>query len=89
MDKEDKRKIEEYEKNPMANFADSVNRSQIGDLSSLTKGSLLTRIITSIVVIAILFLIFYKWLVIFFKSITAGHISKRFMFNLIQHNINK
>ena len=60
MDKEDKRKIEEYEKNPMANFADSVNRSQIGDLSSLTKGSLLTRIITSILVIGILFLIFYK-----------------------------
>ena len=60
MDKEDKRKIEEYKKNPMANFADSVNRSQIGDLSNLTKGSLLTRIITSIVVIGILFLIFYK-----------------------------
>lgn len=60
MDKEDKRKIEEYKKNPMANFADSVNRSQIGDLNNLTKGSLLTRIITSIVVIGILFLIFYK-----------------------------
>ena len=56
MDKEDKRKIEEYEKNPMANFADSINRSQIGDLNSLTKGSLLT----SIIVIGILFLIFYK-----------------------------
>ena len=60
MDNEDKRKIEEYKKNPMANFADSINRSQTGDLSSLTKGSLLTRIITSIVVIGILFLIFYK-----------------------------
>lgn len=60
MDKEDKRKIKEYKKNPMANFADSVNRSQIGDLSNLTKGSLLTRIITSIVVIGILFLIFYS-----------------------------
>ncbi|VYU44489.1 hypothetical protein [Clostridium tertium] len=60
MDKEDKRKIEEYKKNPMANFADSVNRSQISDLSNLTKGSLLTRIITSIVVIGILFLIIYS-----------------------------
>lgn len=59
MDKEDKRKIEEYKKNPMSNFADSVNRSQIGDLSQLTKGSLLTRIITTVVVIGILSLIFY------------------------------
>lgn len=59
MDKEDKRKIEEYKKNPMANFADSVNRSQIGDLSQLTKGNSLTRIITSVIVIGILSLIFY------------------------------
>jgi hypothetical protein len=59
MDKEDKRKMEEYKKNPMANFADSVNRSQFGDLSQLTKGSLLTRIITSVITIVILSLIFY------------------------------
>jgi hypothetical protein len=43
----------------MANFADSVNRSQFGDLSQLTKGSLLTRIITSVITIVILSLIFY------------------------------
>jgi hypothetical protein len=59
MDKEDKRKIEEYKKNPMANFADSVNRSQFGDLSQLTKGNLRTRIITSVITIVILSLISY------------------------------
>jgi hypothetical protein len=59
MDKEDKRKMEEYKKNPMANFADSVNRSQFGDLSQLTKGNLRTRIITSVITIVILSLIFY------------------------------
>ena len=59
MDKEDRRKADEYKKNPMANFADSVNRSQVGDLSQLTKGSLLTRIVTSVIVIVILSLIFF------------------------------
>ena len=57
MDKEDKRKMEEYKKNPMANFSDSVNRSQMGDLSQLTKGSLITRITTTVIVIGILVLI--------------------------------
>ncbi|MBU3179332.1 hypothetical protein KPL47_23880 [Clostridium estertheticum] len=37
--KEDKRKIETYKKNPMINAADSLNRSMYGDLSQLTKGS--------------------------------------------------
>ncbi|WP_368488819.1 DUF6366 family protein [Clostridium sp. BJN0013] len=59
MDKEDRRKMKECKKNPMANFADSVNRSQIGDLSQLTKGNLFTRIIISIIVIGILSLIFF------------------------------
>lgn len=59
MDKEEQRKIDEYKKNPMANFADSANRSQIGDLNQLTKGNLLTRIITSVVIIGVLALIFY------------------------------
>lgn len=57
MDKEDKSKMEEYKKNPIANFSDSVNRSQMGDLSQLTKGSLITRIITTVIVIGILVLI--------------------------------
>ena len=43
----------------MANFADSVNRSYVGDLSQLTKGNLLTKIIVSIVVIGIILLIFF------------------------------
>jgi len=46
-------------KNSMDNSADSVNRSQIGNLSKLTKGYLLTRIITSVIVCGIISLIFY------------------------------
>ncbi|HHV35693.1 MAG TPA: hypothetical protein GXX59_08990 [Syntrophomonadaceae bacterium] len=46
-DEQEKRKIEEHKKHPMINFADSINRSMIGDLESLTKGSCLTRIITT------------------------------------------
>ncbi|WP_242830556.1 DUF6366 family protein [Desulfitobacterium hafniense] len=56
-DKHEKRKREEYEKHPMINFADSVNRSQFGDLRGLTQGGCLNQIIT-IIVIAVLFLIF-------------------------------
>ncbi|MCH3963032.1 MAG: hypothetical protein LKE46_02050 [Clostridium sp.] len=59
MDKEDKLKIEEYRKNPMANFAVSINHSQTGDPSKITKGNLLTRIVTSVIVIRILLLIFF------------------------------
>jgi hypothetical protein len=59
MDKEDKRKIEEYKKKPMINVADSVNRAHIGDLSQLTKGSLITRVIVSVIVIGILALIYF------------------------------
>lgn len=59
MDKGDKRKMEEYKKNSMANFADSVNRSHVGDLTQLTKGSMSARIIKSIIVIGILSLISY------------------------------
>lgn len=55
MDKEDKRKIEEYKKNPMINFADSINRSKIGDLRELTKGNWFTKIITTVIIIGILF----------------------------------
>ena len=55
MDKEDKRKMEEYKRNPMTNLADSINHSHIGDLRQLTKGKLLTRIIVG----AILALFFF------------------------------
>ncbi|HEY5587372.1 MAG TPA: DUF6366 family protein [Candidatus Paceibacterota bacterium] len=56
-DREDKRKIEEYKKNPMANVADSMNRKTVGDLSQLTKGGCLTRIITSVIFIVIVYFI--------------------------------
>ncbi|KMT22468.1 DUF6366 family protein [Clostridium cylindrosporum] len=56
-DKEEKRKIEEYKKHPMINLADSINHSKIGDLSQLTKGGggCLIRIITTVIIIGILF----------------------------------
>ncbi|MBU3172410.1 DUF6366 family protein [Clostridium estertheticum] len=54
-DREDKRKIEEYKKNPMSNVADSMNRKMVGDLSQLTKGGCLTRIITSVTIIIIVY----------------------------------
>lgn len=60
-DKQDKRKIEEYNKHPMINFADSINRSMIPDLGELTKGSRRTRIITTVIIIGLLlFLLWYK-----------------------------
>ncbi|AJG99082.1 hypothetical protein LF65_02500 [Clostridium beijerinckii] len=58
MDKKINAKLTDI-KNSMDNFADSVNRSQIGNLSQLTKGYLLTRIITSVIVCGIISLIFY------------------------------
>ena len=60
--KEDKRKMEEYQKHPMTNFADSINRSMIGEPVELTRGGCLTRIITTVILIGIPFLLylFYK-----------------------------
>ena len=55
---QEKRKREEYKRNPMLNFADSMNRSQFGDLRELTKGGCLSQIITTVIVIIILFLLF-------------------------------
>lgn len=57
-DKQSKRKIEEYKKHPMINFADSINRSMIGDLGELTKGGCLTKIITAVIIIGVLFFLF-------------------------------
>lgn len=57
-DKQEKRKIEEYKRKPMTNFADSMNRSQFGDLRELTKGGYLNQIITTVIIIVILFLLF-------------------------------
>lgn len=61
-EKEDKRIMEEYKKHPMTNFADSVNRSMIGEPGELTRGGCLTRIISTAILIGILFFLylFYK-----------------------------
>ena len=59
MEKEDKRKMEEYIKNPMTNLADSIDHSLMGDLRQLTKGKLLTRTIVGVIIIGILILIFF------------------------------
>ena len=55
---QDKRRKEEYEKHPMINFSDLINRSMIGDLGELTKGGCLTKIITTIIVIGIIIFLF-------------------------------
>ncbi|WP_144678305.1 DUF6366 family protein [Desulfitobacterium sp. LBE] len=55
-DKHEKRKREEYEKKPMINFADSVNRAQFGDLRGLTQGGCLN--ITTVIIIVVLFILF-------------------------------
>ena len=57
-DKHEKHKREEYEKNPMINFADSVNRSQFGDLRGLAQGGCLNQIITTVIIIVVLFILF-------------------------------
>ena len=49
-DKQEKQQLEEYKKNPTINMADSMNRSVSGDLG-VTRGSFLTRIITTLVII--------------------------------------
>jgi Family of unknown function (DUF6366) len=56
-DREEKRRKEEYKKNPMANVADSMNRNMFGDLSQLTKGGCLTRIITSVIIVVMVYLL--------------------------------
>jgi hypothetical protein len=43
----------------MINLADSINRSKIGDLGELIKGGCFTKIITTVIIIGILFLILW------------------------------
>lgn len=57
-DKEDKREIEEYKKHPIINFVDSINRSMIGEPRELTRGGCLTRIITTVILIGIMFFLY-------------------------------
>ncbi|WP_069999946.1 hypothetical protein [Cellulosilyticum sp. I15G10I2] len=54
-DKEEQRKIDEYKKNPLINFSDSINRSMTGDLGALTKGGCLHKIIITGIITALLF----------------------------------
>ncbi len=56
-DEQEKRQVNEYQKKPMINFADSINRTMIGDPESLTKGGCLTRIITTIILIGGLYIL--------------------------------
>ncbi|MEL7659059.1 MAG: DUF6366 family protein [Bacillota bacterium] len=57
-DKHEKRKREEHKKSPMINFADSVNRAQVGDLRGLTQGGGLNQMITTVIIIVVLFILF-------------------------------
>ncbi|WP_117170333.1 DUF6366 family protein [Paraliobacillus sediminis] len=47
----DRKSLEEHQKNPMGNFADSVNHSKTGDLGALAGGGCLTKIITLLVIV--------------------------------------
>ncbi|MET1250034.1 hypothetical protein ABWW58_14740 [Sporolactobacillus sp. STCC-11] len=51
---QDKKQSNEYKKHPVINLSDSINRSMVGDLKSLTNGGCLTNIITLVVVIVII-----------------------------------
>ncbi|WP_078380496.1 DUF6366 family protein [Sutcliffiella halmapala] len=49
----DKANEKEYKKNPMANFADSTNRSTVGDLNGIARSGCLTKMI----ILGLLFII--------------------------------
>ncbi len=55
MDKKDKRQTKEYEKHPMTNFSDSINRSMIGDLGAREKGGCFITVIIILIMIVALF----------------------------------
>lgn len=57
-EKQDNRKLEEYKRTPTINLADSINRSMIGDPGELTRGSCLTRVITTVIIIGIIVFLF-------------------------------
>ncbi|UCZ51482.1 DUF6366 family protein [Bacillus shivajii] len=55
--KQDKFNREESKRNPMGNFADGVNQSQVGNIGELARGGCLTNIFTLVVIIlGVLFL---------------------------------
>lgn len=53
MDKfdEERARKKEWERNPMSNFSDSVNRSMVGDLSALARGGCLTKVLTLVIIV--------------------------------------
>ncbi len=53
-DQPDKKRTEEYRKHPAINLADAINRSVIGDPNALTGGSWHRRMITLVIVIAVI-----------------------------------
>lgn len=59
MDKDDLEKIQkkEYEKNPMINLSDSVNRSMFGDLNALGNVGCLTKVIILAIIVIGLFIL--------------------------------
>lgn len=59
-DKQEKYQNEEYKKNPMINFADSLNRSFIGDLGAMTGLGKRFRIIMIIIAVAVLIYLFIR-----------------------------
>jgi hypothetical protein len=58
-DDNDKKRIEEYKKNPMANLSDSINRSMFGAWGWVAKGGGLSGLIGAGILIGILLLIAY------------------------------
>lgn len=59
-DKQEKYQNEEYKKNPMINFSDSLNRSIIGDLGAITSLGKKFRIIMVIIAVIVLIYLFIR-----------------------------
>ena len=59
MHEQDRRDREEYKKHPMSNFSDAINRSTVGDIRQLAKGSCISKGITAAVIIGILLLAYH------------------------------
>lgn len=52
-EKQEKDKLGEYKRKPFINFADSMNRAEIGDWNALAKGGFLT---TFVIIVGLLLL---------------------------------
>ncbi len=44
-EKQEKEKFKEYQRKPFINFADSMNRAEIGDWDALAKGGFLPTLV--------------------------------------------